>query len=150
MKSQKNILYTLLISFLLLSLIGAALLLFVPVQLKPSTVHNSISVNFSWADASPRAIEQEITSVLEGAFNGLKGVTYISSESSIGRGNIYIAFGENVNMDIARFEVANIIRNHYQSLPQGVSYPNAYQGGNNANTSPVLMYAILFFRHCHG
>lgn len=135
--------FPLLISFLLLSLIGAALLPFVPVQLKPSTVQNSISVNFSWPEASPRAIEQEVTSVLEGAFNSLKGVTYVSSESSVGWGNIYIAFGDKVNMDIARFEAAVIIRNLYQSLPQGVSYPNVYQGGSNANSNPVLIYTIL-------
>ena len=120
MKDKQLMSFPLLISFLLLSLIGAALLPFVPVQLKPSTTDNSISVNFNWQDASPRAIEQEVTSVLEGAFNSLKGVTYISSESSVGWGNIYIAFGDKVNMDIARFEVATIIRNHYRSIPQGI------------------------------
>ena len=118
--------FTLLILLLLLSLIGAALLPFVPVQLKPSITHNSISVNFSWPDTSPRALEQEVTSMLEGAFNSLMIVTYISSESSMGWGSIFIAFGDKVNMDIARFEVATIIRNHY--LSPGISY----QGGNNA------------------
>ena len=135
--------FPLLIAFLLLSIIGAALLPFVPVQLNPTSPQNNISVNFSWPNASPRAVEQEVTSVLEGALNSLKGVTGINSESSVGWGNIWLSFAEDVNMDIARFEVATIIRNHYQSLPPGVSYPGVYQGGQNANDRPVLTYAIL-------
>lgn len=143
MRSISSYNFTLLIIFLLLSFIGVAILPFVPVQLQPTSRQQSISVGFSWANASPLAVEQEVTSLLEGALNSLKGVASITSESSNGRGNINLSFAEGVDMDIARFEVATIIRNHFQSLPEGVSYPSVYQGGQKASDRPVLVYAVL-------
>lgn len=50
---------------------------------------------------------------------------------------------EDVNMDIARFETASVIRNQFTSLPQGVSYPFVSQGGQNAGDGPALVYVVL-------
>lgn len=141
MKRQLD--FSLLIIFFTLSLIGATLLPFIPVQLKPGSIEPSLSVSFNWPNASAQAVEQEVTSNLEGALNTIRGVTNIRSESQTGRGSITLSFMKDVNMDIARFEAAAVIRNQYPSLPEGVSYPVVNQGGQNASDGSVLVYVLL-------
>ena len=45
-------------------------------------------------------------------------------------------------MDAVRFEIANLIRQTYSELPEGVSYPSLSTSGANENSSPVLTYSI--------
>ena len=106
-----------------LAVIGAALLPRLNVQYTPSTPQRTISVSFSWPDASARLVEQHVTSRIEGALSTVSGNTGISSTSSKGAGYIDLSFAEGTDMAAARFEVATAIRNLYARLPDGVSYP---------------------------
>ncbi|WP_147678912.1 efflux RND transporter permease subunit [Algibacter pacificus] len=128
--------------FICLSIIGASLIPLLSVQLTPSKTEPSINVNYSWQDASAKVIEQEVTSKLEGVFNTIKGIKKISSTSDKGRANIAITFKSNTNLDAVRFELANLIRQSYPELPDGVSYPNLSLSAPNENKSPILSYSI--------
>ena len=132
-----------LIFFLLLSLIGFAFLPMVPNQLKPQTNQPSISVGFHRKNASSKSVEQEVTSILEGALNQVKGVKEITSSSEVGRGNISLSFVEDTDMQLAAYEVSAMVCNVYRSLPEGVSYPWINVGGSNPDDRPVLVYALL-------
>ncbi len=112
------------------------------VQLKPSKALPSIHVSYRWQDASAKVIEQEVTSELEGVFNTIKGVKNITSTSDKGRGNISLKFKNNTNIDAVRFELANLIRQSYPKLPEGVSYPSLSLSAANENKSPILSYSI--------
>jgi len=134
--------FSILMVFICLSIIGASLIPLLRVQLTPSKTLPKIYINYHWQNASAKVIEQEVTSKLEGIFNTIKGVKKISSTSDKGRGNITIVFKKNSNMDAVRFELANLIRQSYSELPEGVSYPNLSLSAANENKSPILSYSI--------
>ncbi|APY12027.1 hypothetical protein BWZ22_12665 [Seonamhaeicola sp. S2-3] len=134
--------FTILTVFICLSIIGASLIPLLSIQLTPSKTKTTINVNYRWQDASAKAIEQEVTSKLEGVFNTIKGVKSISSTSDKGRANISITFKKNTNLDAVRFELANLIRQSHSELPDGVSYPNLSLSAPNENKSPILSYSI--------
>ncbi len=93
------------------------------VKLNPSTTLPSITVSYSWPNASPYALERDITSILEGGFGTLRGLEKVTSRSSKNRGYITLTFDKFTDIDIARFETATIIRQVYKQLPDRVSYP---------------------------
>lgn len=128
--------------FISLSVIGLSLIPMLSVQLTPSPAKSSIRVNFSWSEASAKVIEQEVTSKLEGLFNGVQAVQEISSNSRKGSGSISIGFKKNTDMDAARFELSNLIRQAYVKLPLGVSYPQLSMSVASEGQSSILSYSI--------
>jgi multidrug efflux pump subunit AcrB len=135
--------FTILIFFAVFIIAGVALAPLIPVQLKPDYTLPTVSVRYAWSGAQPRALEQEVTSPLEGLFATMRGIKYIDSESGIGYGYIGIGFDKSIDMEMARFEVAAAVRRVYPQLPSGVSYPQVMPGGQNSNSSPVLVYTLL-------
>lgn len=134
--------FTILTVFICLSIIGASLIPLLSVQLTPTRSNKSLNVNFGWHDASAKVIEQEVTAKLEGIFNTVRGIYSISSTSQKGSGSISMNFKKNVDMDAIRFEIANLIRQSYSELPEGVSYPSLSKSTANENTSPIISYSI--------
>lgn len=128
--------------FICLSIIGASLIPLLSIKLVPSKTKPTININYRWQDASAKIIEQEVTARLEGVFNTIKGIKNISSTSDKGRANIAITFKSNTNLDVVRFELANLIRQSYAELPDGVTYPNISLSAPNENKSPILSYCI--------
>jgi multidrug efflux pump subunit AcrB len=112
------------------------------VQLNPSNNLPSLSVSYGWHNASAKVIEQEVTSKLEGVFNTVKGIKEINSNTNKENGSINIKFKKNTNLDAVRFEIANLIRQTYSELPDGVNYPQLSISGANENSSPILTYSI--------
>jgi len=106
-----------------LSFLGVFILPKLSVRLNPSSTLPSITVNYTWINASPYALEREVTAILEGGFSTIKGVSKISSKSSKGRGSITLDFDKYTNIDVVRFEVATTIRQLYKKLPERTSYP---------------------------
>jgi multidrug efflux pump subunit AcrB len=135
--------FTILIFFAVFIIAGVALVPLIPVQLKPNYTLPTVSVRYNWSGAQPRALEQEVTSPLEGLFATMRGIKYIDSESGIGYGYIGIGFDKSIDMEMARFEVAAAVRRVYPQLPSGVSYPQVVAGGQSSNSSPVLVYTLL-------
>ncbi|GAA3561019.1 efflux RND transporter permease subunit [Snuella lapsa] len=87
-------------------------------------------------------MEQEVTSKLEGMFNTVKGIKNIRSTSRKGSGSISMDFKKHVEMDAIRFEVANLIRQSYSELPEGVSYPSLSKSSANENMAPIVSYSV--------
>ncbi len=139
---QKLSSFTVLITFVCLSIVGASLIPLLSVQLTPTRTNKSLSVYFGWQDASAKVIEQEVTSKLEGVFNTIRGIKAISSTSKKGSGSISMDFKKHVDMDAIRFEVANLIRQSYSELPEGLNYPFLSKSTANENNSPIVSYSI--------
>ncbi len=134
--------FSILIIFILLMIVGVSLLPLLNLQLTPSRSLPGLSVSYNWPDASARVIEQEVTSKLEGLFNGVKGIKEVSSVSSKGYGRISLSFKKTVNLDAARFEVASLIRQAYPKLPEQVSFPELSMSASGQNDSPILTYTL--------
>ncbi|MBG7630356.1 MAG: efflux RND transporter permease subunit [Bacteroidetes bacterium] len=134
--------FTIITIFVCLSIIGISLIPVLSVQLAPTQTKPSLSVNYSWRGASAKVIEQEVTSKLEGIINTVKNIKELSSTSNKGKGSISISFKKNSDMDAIRFEIANLLRQSYADLPEGVSYPQLSLSSSNENKSPILSYSI--------
>ena len=133
-----------LIIFLLLGFLGFFIIPKLSVRLNPSETLPSISVNYNWVNASPYALEREVTSILEGGFNTVKGLTKLSSKSSKGNGFITLEFDKYTLIDNVRFEVATIIRQLHKKLPEKVSYPiiSVNKPNDDENQRAFLSYSI--------
>ncbi|TXB68399.1 efflux RND transporter permease subunit [Phaeodactylibacter luteus] len=135
--------FTTFILFACLTVIGFALLPLLSVQWLPSGQQSQMSIEYSWPGASPKVLEGEVTSVLEGAFGLVRGVENLYSISRKGTASITLDLKPGVDIDGVRFEIASKIRQIYPSLPAGVSYPqiNAHNAEEDALDRPVLLYS---------
>jgi multidrug efflux pump subunit AcrB len=134
--------FSVILVMVVLMIIGASMLSLLKIQYTPSRERSAFTIYFSWNDASARVLEQEVTSKIEGALSTINSLSKISATSGKGKGNIALWFKKETKIDAARFEVATIIRQIYDKLPQGVSYPvfNMSTSGNNLTT--ILVYTI--------
>ncbi|WP_369049352.1 efflux RND transporter permease subunit [Tenacibaculum sp. UWU-22] len=133
-----------LIFFLLLGILGCFIIPKLSIRLNPSESLPSISVKYDWVNASPYALEREVTSVLEGGFSTVKGLTKLSSKSSKNNGRITLEFDKYTKIDNVRFEIATIIRQLYKKLPERVSYPtiSVNKPNDDENQRAFLSYSI--------
>ncbi len=115
--------YSLIVGFVVLSLVGLALVPRLSVQLTPSAAGRSLTVSYGWAGAAPEALERQVTARLEGAFAMLAGVQKIRSVSGYNRGYITLELDRATDVDATRFEVAALIRQVYRQLPRQLTYP---------------------------
>ncbi len=135
--------FAIILIFIVLITAGIAMVPLLTVKLSPSSTLPSIQVNYYWQGSTARVVEQEVTSLLEAMFNRVRGVKNVSSTSSSGSGSIYVEFGQSVNFDAARFEVATLIRQAYPKFPQGVSFPVIFvKRTDNERVKPLLTYTI--------
>ena len=114
--------------FIVLMLLGIAVIPKLSLQLMPSSRSNELSVSFSWANANPEMLEMEVTSKLEGVFSRIKGLNNIYSQTKQGYGIITLAIDKNEDIDATKLYVSSLIRSLAKSLPEGVRV-SAVQGG---------------------
>ena len=135
--------FSVILTFVSLSLLAISFIPLLSIQFTPSRVANqSITVNFQWPNASAKIIEQEVTSKLEGLFSTIAGLNNIESVSMAGSGYINLTFNESVRLDMTRFEIAMLIRRSKPDLPFGVSYPSISLGTTGSNVNPILTYTF--------
>lgn len=115
--------YQILVLFIVLSVLGVALLPRLSVQLAPSSKGRSITVSYAWRGASPETLERQVTTPLEGAFGTLSNVKKIRSVSGYNQGYVTVELDRRADADALRFELAALVRQVYPKLPSGVSYP---------------------------
>lgn len=131
------------IVFLLLAIIGLALLPRLPVQLQPQSQGDVVYVNYSWHGMGAEVVEREVTSPIEGTISALRGVKNLSSQSYKDRGQVSVEFKKGTDMDAARFEVASLMRSLHPRLPQGVQLPQvSYRGGGDNDDALLMVYTI--------
>ena len=125
--------------FVCLSIVGMALVPYLPVKLSPSKSLPSINVSFTFPGQSSKVVETEVTSKLEAMLSRLDGIQDISSTSGNGWGQISIDLDKHANLDFARFEAATIIRQTVPSLPSQTSYPNVSLRKSDNNSERVFI-----------
>lgn len=113
------------------------------VDLLPADHSASFSIGFSYPQSSPAVVEQQVTSLVEGACAQLQQVKKITSVSNYNGGVITISFDPTADIDFKQFELTALIRQIFPKLPQQVSYPILTRGiANRQNRSPLLVYSI--------
>lgn len=135
--------FTVIVSFIALSLVGVALLPLLPVKLAPSRALPSLTVQFSMPGSSARVVESEVTSRIESMLARVQGVKEITSSSSDGSGTITLGLDKHADVEMARFEVSTIVRQAWSQLPEGVTYPHITTRQSDSNGSrPFLSYTL--------
>ncbi len=115
--------FTIIVSFVCLSLIGLALLPLIPVRESTSAVLSGLSVNYSMPGASPLTVEKETTVKLERMLARINGVKCMRSVSSNGNGTINLEFNRDTDMGMARLDVSSAIRQVWPEISAMTSYP---------------------------
>lgn len=88
-------------------------------------------------------MEQQVTSIIEGACSQMSDLEHIISFSGYNTGYVELQFKESVDMGYKQFELAAILRQVYPALPSLTSYPAIINGNNrSAGKSPLLIYSI--------
>lgn len=139
--------FSLILIMTVLMVIGAALIPMLRIAYKPTPKQgDELNVSFNWPGASPRVIEQEITSKIEGMVSSVVGVEKTSSTSSYGSGNVAIKLKENANISAVRFEISSLLKQVAGKLPEGAGYPSLSGGdvgsGMKQSSRQVLSYII--------
>ena len=135
--------FTLIVTFVCLSLVGLALLPLLPVKLSPSHTLPRLTVSFSMPGNPAPVVESEVTSKLEGLLSRVRGVRKVSSTSDNGSGRVTIELDRHAGVDVVRFEVSTLIRQLWSQLPDGVSYPQiAAQQSDDRSARPFLTYTL--------
>lgn len=134
--------FSIIIIFILLSIIGLGLIPRLNVSLIPSRSLPSVTVSYNWHNASARIIENEVTSTLESLFSSMKEVQEIESKTTKSGGNITISFDEDTDMDAARFQVSSFVRQAYAKFPDDVTYPSISINTPNDERQSLLSYSL--------
>ncbi|MCM1140166.1 MAG: efflux RND transporter permease subunit, partial [Muribaculum sp.] len=135
--------FSAIVSFLAVALLGYILLPLLPVKIMPDESLPSVTVSYNMPGASPRAVEEEVTSKLEGVLSRVSGVRHIDSRSSAGGGRITIELDRLSDLDKARFETAMYVRQTAGQLPDEVSYPAVSLNKiEDESARPFMVYSV--------
>src|SRR5450759_3943203 len=115
--------FTVNILFVMLIIVGAAVIPLLSLQLNPTRYLPSLTISCNWPETPVRVVEQEVTTVLEGVLSTVTGVKKISSSTSNASGRITVEFDKDVDLRAKRFEVASLLRESRKRLPDRVSFP---------------------------
>ena len=141
--------FPILLTLCIFLLIGAALVPGLDVADKPRPRQGStLSISYHWSGASAKVIEQNVTSRLEGMVSAVNGVESVSSVSYFGSGHVTIRLKKEAAVSATKFEIASLLRQTRDKLPEGVSWPTL-SGGEVVTSSnapeknrPLLTWQI--------
>ena len=129
-----------------LSVIGAAVLPQLDYSDKPRPMQGrTLTISYYWRGASPRLLEQNVTSRIEGAVATIPGIEHISSNSQFGYGSIQVELKKSASVAAVKFEISSVIKRLRDNLPENCSYPTL-SGGENVGASREESVFILSFQ----
>ena len=140
--------FSILLTMCVLMIVGAALVTRLDVSDQPRPRQGrTLTVSFGWDGASAKVMEQEVTSRIEGVIGTVNGVASVSSESNFGYGRVWITLKPEASVSSVKFEVASLLRQVREKLPEGVGYPQLEGGevvtrSSNDYDRPILSYHI--------
>ncbi|HUX55462.1 MAG TPA: efflux RND transporter permease subunit [Bacteroidales bacterium] len=135
--------FTVNILFVMLIIVGAAMIPLLSLQLNPTRYLPSLTISWSWPETPVRVVEQEVTTVLEGVLTTVTGVKKISSTTNNSSGSITVEFDKNIDLRAKRFEIASLLRESRKRLPEKVSYPFISMNmPSNQSGSTILSFQI--------
>ena len=114
--TKKNILdrippFSLLLTLVILMVIGAALIPLVDVGSSPRPRQGkTLTISYGWRNASPKVVEQEVTSKIEGLVSAVKGVAEVSSVSNFGPGRVTVVLKKEADVSAVKFEISSLLK----------------------------------------
>ncbi|MFF3438581.1 efflux RND transporter permease subunit [Streptosporangium sp. NPDC002721] len=108
-------------------------------QLLPSLSFPGAFVAASYPGASPEIVEEQVTEPIENSFQGLEGVSEVTSTSREGMAQVQVAFEYGTDIDAAVADMQQAVSRIEAQLPEGVD-PQVLSGGTD--DIPVMQLAV--------
>ncbi len=139
--------FTILMVMIICMAAGVAVMPLLDVSPEPKPRQGkTLTVKYSWPGSSPKVVEQNVTSRIEGAVSSVKGVESVSSVSRFGSGSVQIQLKPGINVSAAKFELMSAIRQIQKKFPEEVSYP-VISGGEVETGQEVEQKEILLLTY---
>ncbi|MET8386660.1 efflux RND transporter permease subunit [Streptosporangium canum] len=122
-----------------LSAFGAFAIPSLKQQLLPSLSFPGAFVVAPYLGASPEIVEEQVTKPIEDSFQGIEGVTEVTSTSQEGVSQVQVAFEYGTDIDAAVAKMQQAVSRIGAQLPDGVD-PQVLAGGTD--DIPVLVLAV--------
>ncbi|VAW33365.1 Acriflavin resistance protein [hydrothermal vent metagenome] len=129
------------VAVLLVAIFGYLSLIKLPIQLAPNVERPAIGIDTSWRGAAPQEIESEILEPQEKVFQGLPGLTEMSSTASSGSGSIVLEFSADMDMQRALVEVINRL-NQVSTYPVDATEPRVNLGAKRFGGNPIAWFSF--------
>ena len=133
---------------LLILLFGYLGFRFLGVREFPSIDPPVISIRANYAGANADIVESQITEPLEKQLNGIEGIKSISSTSSLGRSEITVEFGLDVDMERAANDVRDKVSSAGRTLPPDLDGPPIVSKAD-ANSDQIMILSLQSTQHSH-
>ncbi len=141
--------FSVILTMCILMIVGVALIPRLDISNKPRPRQGkTLTVSYYWNGASAKVIEQNVTSRIEGLCSSVKGVENVSSESYFGSGRVTVELKKQASVSGVKFEIASLIRQIRNKLPEGVSYPDVSGGevvtgrSEKSKVRSILSYTV--------
>lgn len=139
--------FSLVLIMVILIVIGIGLIPLIDVGSTPRARQGKVlTINYAWKRASPKVIEQEVTSKIEGLVAAVNGVEDISSVSNLGSGYVRLELKDKANVSAVRFEISSLLKQIHGKLPEGVSYPQL-SGGDISSENAVKPTSVTLLTY---
>lgn len=123
-------------------ILGIVCIFNLPINQYPNITPPGVTVTATYTGADAQTVEQNVTIPLEESINGVKGMEYITSNSTnSGAVNINTTFKVGTNVDIATLDVQNRVGIATPLLPSDVSRLGVTVRAKNAS---ILMVVALY------
>jgi hydrophobic/amphiphilic exporter-1 (mainly G- bacteria), HAE1 family len=133
---------------LVIVILGGICMFNLPINQYPNITPPGVSVSTSYTGADAQTVEQNVATPLEESINGVKGMEYISSNStSTGALGISVTFKVGTNVDIAALDVQNRVGIATPLLPSDVSRLGVTVRAKN--TSMLMLVALYSPKGTH-
>ena len=129
------------VAVLLVAIFGYLSLVRLPIQLAPNVERPAIGISTAWRGAAPEEMESEILEPQEKVFQGLPGLTQMSSSASSGSSNITLEFASDMDMQRALVEVINRL-NQVPSYPVDATEPRVNLGASRFGGNPIAWFSF--------
>lgn len=112
----------------------------VEVRELPDVDRPVISVRTTFDGASPATVDQEVTTVIEGAVARVSGLKSISSSSSFGSSRVTLEFTDAIDINVASTDVRDAVGRVTNRLPDGADDPRIVKA--DADSDAVMRLAV--------
>lgn len=141
--NRQSLSFSVIILSAALSILGLCLAGLLPLKLSPERSARKLEVSFTTGGMSPWTTETAVTSKIEAVCARIEGISEIMSKSERGSGKVTLSLDRNSNEEQSRFEVSIALRQIWDQLPRGTSYPQVRIVNSEGSTQrPFMIYGI--------
>jgi HAE1 family hydrophobic/amphiphilic exporter-1 len=119
---------------------GLAAFYGVEVRELPDVDRPVITVRTTFDGAAPQTIDQQLTTVIEGAVARVAGLKSMSSTSSFGNSRVTLEFSDATDLNVAASDVRDAISRVSNSLPDDADEPRIVKA--DSDSDPIMRLAV--------